>query len=67
MLPYEQKQVIILVRQKHFGTSGLWNLQNLPIDHGVGSSDHIQKSVIFIVIHYLFHLHFHLYFVYLEK
>ena len=36
-------------------------------DHGVGSSDHIQKSVIFIVIHYLFHLHFHLYFVYLEK
>ena len=28
-------------------------------DHGVGSSDHIQKSVIFIMIHYLFHLHFH--------
>ncbi len=37
------------------------------IDHGVGSPDHIQKSVIFIVIHYLFHLHFHLYIFYLEK
>ena len=36
-------------------------------DHGVGSPDHIQKSVIFMIIHYLFHLHFHLYFFYLEK
>ena len=38
-----------------------------PSDHGVGSPDHIQKSVIFMIIHYLFHLHFHLYFFYLEK
>ena len=36
-----------------------------PYDHGVGSSDYIQKSVIYIMTHYLFH--FHLCFVYLKK
>ncbi len=42
-------------------------LQMKRLDHGVGSSDHIQKSVIFMTIHYLLHLYFHLYFVCLEK
>ena len=29
------------------------------LNHGGGSFDHIQKSVIFIMIRYLFRLHFH--------
>ena len=40
-------------------------LLNHSSDNGVGSSDYIQKSVIYIMTHYLFH--FHLCFVYLKK
>ena len=31
LLSYEQKLVIILVRQKQFGTYGLWHLQILLV------------------------------------
>ena len=57
----------------HRGTGTLWGYDSSSgnthrsynevevvfLNHGGGSFDHIQKSVIFIMIRYLFRLHFH--------
>ena len=57
------ERFVVVIRTKPSPAHVLCSVVTFPVANIV--TDHIQKSVIFIVIHYLFHLH--LYFVYLEK